>query len=187
MKRCVFVMVCLVSNASFADEHEMFVQQSQAAIIEFSAALKGSLMAAMQSGGPVEAINACNRMAPVIASDLSKKYGLEIARTSLKIRNPKNQPSALEKEVLNQFEIRKQQGESIATLSFDESMTRGNRHEMFMMKAIPTGELCLTCHGTNIPEPVQTKLDQLYPEDQATGFELGDIRGAFTIRKIVAY
>jgi len=187
MKRFIFIIAYLVSNASFADEHELFVEQSQAAIIEFSTALKGSLMAAMQSGGPVGAINVCNQIAPVIANDLSKKYGLEIARTSLKTRNPKNQPSAWEKEVLNQFEIRKKQGENISTLSFDESMTRGDRHEMLMMKAIPTGELCLTCHGTNISEPVQTKLNQLYPEDKATGFELGDIRGAFTIRKIVAY
>jgi hypothetical protein len=32
---------------------------------------------------------------------------------------------------------------------------------------------------------VSQKLQQLYPQDQATGFKIGDIRGAFTIsRKI---
>ncbi len=51
------------------------------------------------------------------------------------------------------------------------------------MKAIPTAEPCLTCHGVNVAEPVKAKLAQLYPQDQATGFKAGDIRGAFTISK----
>jgi len=33
-------------------------------------------------------------------------------------------------------------------------------------------------------ESVQTSVDKLYPNDLAIGFALGDIRGAFTIRKI---
>ena len=49
------------------------------------------------------------------------------------------------------------------------------------MKAIPTGELCLVCHGTQIAPQVLEKLDALYPRDEARGFSAGDIRGAFTI------
>ncbi len=49
------------------------------------------------------------------------------------------------------------------------------------MKAIPTGGVCLSCHGQRISQPVEAKLERLYPNDRARGYELGDIRGAFTI------
>ena len=145
--------------------------------------MKGSLVAAMKSSGPVGAINVCNNVAPTIASELSKKYGIEIARTSLKVRNPDNAPDNWEENVLNAFEKRKLEGEMVKTITFSEIVTEDGSQEMRMMKAIPTGEVCLICHGSNIAEPVQASLDKLYPDDQATGFSLGDIRGAFTVRK----
>ena len=53
------------------------------------------------------------------------------------------------------------------------------------MKAIPTGAVCLNCHGTKIAPEVSQALAGLYPEDRATGFNEGDIRGAFVVtRKI---
>jgi hypothetical protein len=51
------------------------------------------------------------------------------------------------------------------------------------MKAIPTGEICLACHGESISPDVATAIREAYPQDQATGFSLGDIRGAFTLSK----
>ncbi len=32
-------------------------------------------------------------------------------------------------------------------------------------------------------EPVKAKLAELYPDDRATGYKEGDIRGAFTLSK----
>ena len=49
------------------------------------------------------------------------------------------------------------------------------------MKAIPTQEICLQCHGENLHGEVVEQLANHYPHDQATGFAVGDIRGAFTI------
>ena len=49
------------------------------------------------------------------------------------------------------------------------------------MKAIPTQPLCLACHGQEIAPPVAEKLAELYPGDKATGFEEGDLRGAFVV------
>ena len=49
------------------------------------------------------------------------------------------------------------------------------------MKAIPMGAVpCLTCHGA--PEPaLNAEILRLYPQDRATGFAPGDLRGAFTV------
>jgi hypothetical protein len=49
------------------------------------------------------------------------------------------------------------------------------------MKAIPTAQLCLACHGENIDSITRTRLEKLYPDDQARGYKAGDIRGAFSI------
>ena len=51
------------------------------------------------------------------------------------------------------------------------------------MKAIPTGGLCLQCHGTAIAPKLAEKLSELYPEDKATGYSEGEIRGAFVVTR----
>lgn len=188
MKYFVFLLCASLSLASYsvvADEQQQFQQQSKAAIKEFATTLKGALLTAMKSGGPTEAIQVCNQVAPTIAASLSKQYGFEIARTSLKVRNPDNKADCWEQKTLQQFEDRKQAGEEVSSLTFSENISRGENQEIRMMKAIPTGKVCLKCHGSNIAEPVQALLNTLYPDDQATGFALGDIRGAFTLRKTI--
>jgi len=88
MKQLLCLLVtalALSSHSVFADEQQAFQQQSKAAIKEFATSLKSALVSAMKSGGPTEAIQVCNLMAPAIASSLSEKHGLEIARTSIKV------------------------------------------------------------------------------------------------------
>ena len=180
------VLFSIASCNTIADEYQLFSQQSQVAIKEFAGTLKGALVSAMKSGGPIEAIKVCNQVAPSIAQNLSEKYDLEIARTSLKVRNPSNSPDKWEQTVLNQFENRKINGEAIKTLTFSEIISNKDGQQMRMMKAIPTGQVCLTCHGSKLDETIQATLNTLYPNDQATGFSLGDIRGAFTIQKTLS-
>jgi hypothetical protein len=51
------------------------------------------------------------------------------------------------------------------------------------MKAIPTGTMCLACHGSSVDEKTLKKINTLYPNDQAIGFSSEDLRGAFSITK----
>ena len=183
MKKIIILAAVLSTNSVIAADLPTFNEQSKAAIKEFATTLKSHLVTAMKSGGPTEAITVCNSVAPAIASELSAKYQLDIGRTSLKVRNQNNASDQWEQSVLQDFELRKAQGEAVKTLSFSESVTHDDQTEMRMMKAIPTAKVCLSCHGSNISEPVQASLNEYYPDDQATGFALGDIRGAFTVRK----
>ena len=49
-------------------------------------------------------------------------------------------------------------------------------------KAIPTAaEPCLMCHGSGLDPALKAEIDRLYPDDQATGFKAGELRGAFTV------
>jgi len=54
------------------------------------------------------------------------------------------------------------------------------------MKAIPMGAACMACHGRKISGDVIELLDALYPGDEARGFGLGEIRGAFTLTQPIA-
>lgn len=155
--------------------------KSKTVVKEFMTQLKGELKGAMKAGGPVNAINVCNEKAPAIAKALSEKHGWDIARTSLKTRNSSNAPDAWETKVLNKFVERKAKGEDVKPMAYFEAVENNGKKSFRFMKAIPTGEVCLKCHGENITPPVKAKLQELYPDDMATGYKLGDVRGAFTI------
>ena len=116
---------------------------------------------------------------------LNEQLGWRVARTSLKVRNPLNTADEWEKQVLQRFEDNKAKGISIQKLELTE-IIKQDEHTIFRyMKAIPVSPVCLGCHGENISSAVQEKLKNLYPQDNATGFKVGDIRGAFSItRKI---
>jgi hypothetical protein len=155
--------------------------ESRAVTMEFMTTLKGELQSAMKAGGPVNAIQVCNTRAPDIAADFSEKKGWTVARTSLKYRNPDNAPDAWERKVLEQFEERKANGEDPKQMVYAEVVEDGGTKIYRFMKAIPTGPVCLACHGKNIDAAVEARIQELYPEDRARGFNAGDIRGAFTI------
>lgn len=153
------------------------VSRAEKAIADFQGALKTELMTAMTKGGPEAAVNICNEKAPQIALTLSDKHNLELRRTSLRLRNPGNKPSAEEKEALEDFERRKNQGESISALKAVLQTNEGLRY----MKAIPMQGMCAACHGSKIEPKLYQKIKTYYPDDNATGYEDGDIRGAFSV------
>lgn len=109
--------------------------------------------------------------------------GWTVGRTSAKARNPDNKPDAWEAKVLADFEARKAAGEDPTKLEFFEVVTQGDEQRFRYMKAIviPEKAPCLACHGAEIAPEVAEKLQALYPDDPATGYKTGDIRGAFTI------
>ncbi|NNJ66375.1 MAG: DUF3365 domain-containing protein, partial [Xanthomonadales bacterium] len=107
--------------------------------------------------------------------------GLELSRVSQRNRNAENAAGAWQAAVLQDFQARLEAGEAAGSLTWQEfAETQGGREFRFM-KAIPTQPLCLTCHGAAIAPPVAEKLAELYPGDKATGFEEGDLRGAFVV------
>ncbi len=149
----------------------------------FGAMLKKELQQAMKSGGLLKAIEVCNGKAPEIAARITEDTGWDVGRTSLKWRNPDNEPDAWERKVLKDFEKRRARGERPQAIDYAEVVEQDGRKVLRYMKAIPTGKLCLACHGSNIDPAVRARLDEFYPDDRARGFNVGDIRGAFTVSR----
>ena len=184
MKQIIsIVLMTMLATVATAEQKPDDVKQSRQAVKQFFGQLKGELQAAMKAGGPVNAIEVCSEKAPAIARDVSKEKGLRIGRTSLKPRNPGNAPDQWEETVLKEFEQRKAKGEHPQKMEKHEIVEQNGKQIFRYMKAIPTGELCLKCHGTQLDPAVSARLEKLYPEDRATGYSKGDLRGAFTISK----
>jgi hypothetical protein len=182
MKRAVLLLLisCQFGLAR-GDSIEERTAACRGIAMEFMSALKAELMKAMKEEGPVNAIKVCKNRAPEIAGQKSRATGWRVARTSYKVRNPANAPDGWERRVLESFEARRARGEHVKTLEHGEIVTENGKRFFRYMKAIQTRGICLRCHGTNIDSAVSTALREFYPQDKATGFNLGDIRGAFTI------
>ena len=159
------------------------LDEARTMVREFGQQLKGRLVQAMSDGGAVAAINECKIAAPAIADKLSRDSQWSLGRRSLKLRNPANQPDAWELKVLQEFELRKSRGEDVSQLEHHATLLEQGKLVFRYMKAIPTAELCLSCHGTTLEPAVRSALRQHYPDDQARGFQTGDIRGAFSLRR----
>jgi hypothetical protein len=182
-KMIVALMICLPFAAGAEEDVANLTAEGKQVIKAFFGDLKGELVKGMKEGGPVHTIDVCSKVAPNLAEAHSQMSGWQVARTSLKPRNTNNAPDDWETQVLQEFEIRKAAGEDPAKLVQTEIVEQKGHKVFRMMKAIPTVEVCTKCHGVDLQEPVVEKLDELYPEDQARGFKVGDLRGAFTLKK----
>jgi len=148
--------------------------------------LAGALQAEMGKGGPEAAIGVCRDIAPQAAGELSRQNGWRVSRVSLKVRNPLlGTPDAWESAALMDFEKRAAAGEELAKLEKGEVVKEGDRQYFRYIKAIPTQEVCLNCHGAadKIQPNVKAKLTAEYPHDQATGYSAGQIRGGVSVKR----
>jgi hypothetical protein len=142
--------------------------------------LKADLTAAIQASGPAGGVEICQARAPGIAKSLSRD-GLSVGRTALRLRNPDNAPDDWERAVLERFERRTRAGADPASLEHWTVEDADGRRVGRWMKAIPMQPQCATCHGTDVAASLAQTISDLYPEDRATGFEVGELRGAFTV------
>lgn len=145
-------------------------QIAAAAKEEMFKTLSAKLLEAMSQGGPASAIEVCSKDAPKIADRIGKQFDVQIGRTSFKLRNSKNTPPDWVKPII----------ENKPTETRFVDLPENHTGALF---PITLKVQCLACHGpkAQISSDVQAQLDRIYPEDQATGFNEGDLRGWFWV------
>lgn len=176
----------LLTVPAFAEVPEQAALEAEARLItkELLTSLKEALLTTLTNQGPVEAIAVCSEEAPDVARTLARRHhGWSVGRTSLKVRNPKNKPSRIERITLEQFESKRRAGTPPEKLETSEIVDIEGRREFRYMKAISTAALCLTCHGDPIAVPVRDRIRSQYPHDRAIGYRVGDLRGAVSLRR----
>lgn len=174
------VPLLLVTGSGFADDPGVAgdrVDESRAIAAEFQQTLGGALKSALAEGGPVPAIPVCADMAPAIAARMSADVGAAVSRTALRVRNPDNAPDADAVAVLEQFRARVAAGERGPLEHVGTNAAGGTRY----LRAIVLEPLCVACHGSALAPEVAAAVAARYPDDRATGFAPGELRGAFLI------
>ena len=166
-----------------------FEQNASVKIKALATNLKKELSASMQANGPVASIETCRVKAPEITNQLNKTEDVKIKRTSLRLRNPNNATDSWEQKVLTSFEEKLASGSPIKELVYSEKTTDSGQTNLRMMRAIPMQPVCLSCHGDKqtMSKEVINALQQSYPNDHATGFSIGEIRGAFSVSQTISH
>lgn len=144
--------------------------------------LISTLQNAVAEKGVPGAVEFCNVQALPILSEVGDKYGVSIRRASNRYRNPTDQPTEEEKTILDAYEYNAESGNKS-----DPNIQKFENGEVYLYtKAIIIpGGFCLSCHGApgiEINDETLEKLAELYPQDQAKGHRVGDLRGMWSIR-----
>ena len=176
----ISLLFMLTINTVQAEDMQKLNQEAKQLIMQFASVLKPALKQALQTQGPAAAIKVCSEIAPQTAQQIATDSGWQVKRVSLKARNHTSAiPDAFETKVLEMFEHRLFEGEAIVDMKHSE-VTDGTFR---FMKPQGTEKVCLTCHGKEIKPEIKQALAEYFPQDKATGYTLGEIRGAFSLQK----
>ena len=146
------------------------LDRAQAAQKDLGKTLKGELTSAVKETSFAGAVDFCHSRAPEIADEVAEEHGVNLGRTSHRLRNANNTPPAWASDAV---ERKKAQ----------EYVFRGPDETVGYLKPIKLGGLCTNCHGPKdaLAPGVAEKLEETYPNDEATGFAVGDLRGWFWV------
>ena len=148
------------------------LERAQEALAPFRTQLVDALTGALEEGGAENAIRVCRERAPEIAAALSID-GVQMGRTSHKVRNPANAPAPWVEPLLEEY-LESPTTARPRAVYIDEA-TMGYVEPIYVV------HFCLSCHGPSIDSELLEEIQALYPEDQATGFKANDLRGVFWV------
>jgi hypothetical protein len=164
-----------------AEVQQAAVQRGKAIATETFGLLSSNLQTAIQSGGISNALPFCSLAASPLTAGMAEKHGVTLKRVTHKARNPAAKANATELAVLKSFTS------ALAASTnppppFATNLVAGQA--TFFAPIVIANELCLKCHGEpgqDISAENLAIIRQHYPQDEATGFQLGRLRGAWRI------
>lgn len=174
MKKAIFMilefglagLVFSTSNNFQADKEA--IERAHETLKAVRKNFKKTLQQAISDKGIPGAIADCQLKAPSLGRSSEQ---VDIGRTSQKLRNPSNEPRSWVKPLLEEY-----QKTPVQQQAKNRLVQLGPNHFGYV-EPIYVEAVCLNCHGANLKPEVKKEITQLYPKDQATGFQLGDFRG----------
>ncbi len=160
-----------IDQSDLTEPQSTQLARAKAAQQAFFGELITELTGALQDGGPSLAIEVCSARAPEIANQINQEHHLTIGRTSDQLRNPTNTAPVWSRMLTDP--------------SPDQpNLMTNTTGDLAVLSPIKLSAACLQCHGSDsdITVETQTALDNLYPNDQATGYKPDDLRGWFWIQ-----
>lgn len=158
----------------------VLIERGGGAATRLATGLVGPLTQAVQEHGTAGAIDFCSREAGRLTAAVADSIGrdIRIGRTTLKPRNPANAPDSLDRQVLEEWYALEAAGDRAP--EYQLVLDGDNARYYRPLRIQP---LCVQCHGPveQLDPEVTRLLEERYPEDQATGYREGDLRGAIRV------
>lgn len=171
------------SSEHFQNEQDslsMWESKGKEVVLQSQAAILQRLSQVIGQEGSEKAVQYCNLNVHSIIDSLQKTYHCSIRRTSLKLRNPANQPQNDDEiKTLQQFYEAHQQKQGLKPKVVQNQNITTYFHPILMVM-----ETCLKCHGQpnkDIEPQTYKTIQKLYPSDLATDYQLNDFRGMWVI------
>jgi len=181
MARFSLVPLVFVSSmlAAAPVSEEQMITKGAAASAALLQKLGGEVKTNMQSHGPVKTLEFCSLNALSMTDQVALETGTRIKRLTLKERNPVNAAAGEDEKLLEKWEQMVKNGQ---TLPAYELTKTANGTMAYYKPLLINNEACLKCHGDIAADsPLAKALKATYPEDKATGYKMGDLRGMIKV------
>lgn len=186
----IFMVVAFFSSCQTSEKKEAEVVDKEAFLalgdsvsVMAQKELLQKVSGAIAEGGAAHAVAFCNAEAMQLTDSMSRMNGVRIQRITNKARNRANSLSGPDEEALFQ--------------QIQDSLKAGSMKPHYLLNAdseaityykpillgMPT---CLKCHGApdkDIEAATFAIIKEKYPDDAATGYSLGELRGLWKISK----
>lgn len=176
---CLAIAIAGAGAGAGAQTPDPALEHARAAATAYREALRETLEAAIRQRGTAAAIDVCRDEAPRLATEIGAAHGVRIGRVPVtgRARNPANAARGWQAEALARFTDAVAAGAPAAEQLHvqRDGLTEGVL--LGLARGIPTEPTCLACHGAAIGADVAAALARNYPDDRATGFAPGDLRG----------
>ncbi len=161
-------------------EEQLYLYAAEELITQFTTALQGELVSAIDSAGAVNALRVCRETAPELAA-AHTDAGWSLRRVTKKFRNPDNRADSSETAYLASFADTSQNAPTFLvdwTGDKDDSVRTFRYYQPIKMRPP-----CLKCHGDlqTLAPGVYRTLKKQYPTDRATGYRNGELAGMFVV------
>ena len=174
---------CMNSSGTLSDADKIsYLVKGDSIATYMQQMLLKNLTHAIEENGTIGALEFCNENAIPLTEEGSKTHGVEIHRLTDKNRNPNNVLST-ESDKNAWSEISRLMGDKDTS---PKHWVGKEGDAVYYYKAIPLGmPTCLSCHGNkNSDIEVETlrEIAMRYPDDKATGYEMGQLRGVWKVQ-----
>ncbi len=175
----IFILLSSCQKDLTDKDKEEYTTKGKKIALSTSEHLGDQLTKSMNEGGVVKALPFCNTMAIPLTDEMSDKHNVVVKRTSHKLRNKKNAPTNEETRILSAYIKLIEAKKPIKPIvEMDKS---GSPH---FYAPILLQQKCLACHGEigkNLTVETDSIIKSYYPNDAATGFKEGGLRGIWSI------
>lgn len=177
MKFFSLISLTLASSLLLASTEDKSIQKGNEVSSALLQKLGGELKAQMQTSGALGALNFCSQNALTLTEQVAKESKTSIKRVSINHRNPVNKANTEETALLLEWE---KLAKNSQPLPAHKVVAVSENIAMFYKPIVISNEACLKCHG-NVEGELAKAIKTAYPEDRATGYKMGDLRGMIAI------